>query len=110
MSKWNAIFAGLILGIGLLQLWDSRVHRSTAGVMALVLVAVALPALAALLFRNPAVYVGATLACATLLLTAKVLSPTPLPALGVVAAFSGGMLVSLYGLLTGGHRWVERPR
>ena len=71
--------------MGTLQLWDSRVFTAGAPVIAIALVGLGLPVATLLFVDRLDVRMGSVLACAILLLTAKVFAPHPLPALGIIA-------------------------
>jgi hypothetical protein len=83
------IVAALIVAVmGTLQLWDSHVFSAGAATIAVSAVAVLLPVAAILFVDRMEVRFGAVLACALLLLSAKILAPHPLPALGVIAVMA----------------------
>ena len=81
------------VAMGLLQSWDSDVFQAPAGIIALVVAAVALPSLTALIFDHPGVQVAGTVIAFTLLTVGRVISPIPHPELHLVAFFSGMLLL-----------------
>jgi len=74
----------ILIVMGTLQLWDSRVFSAGTPVTAIAVMGLALPVAALMLVDRLDVRAGSVLACAALLLSAKVLAPHPLPALGVI--------------------------
>ena len=88
MEKRRLVAVIVLAGMGLLQLWDSRVFTAGATVIVIALVALALPVGSLLFTEQPGLRIGAVLVCAALLLSTKVLAPHPLPAIGVIAAIA----------------------
>ena len=88
MEKRRLIAVLVLAGMGLLQLWDSRVFSAGPAVIAVALTGLCLP-LASLLFtERPDLRIYAVLACAALLLSSKFMAPHPLPAIGLIAAIA----------------------
>jgi hypothetical protein len=81
----------ILVVMGMLQLWDSRVFTAGAPVIALALAGLGLPVGALLFVDRLDVRLGSVVACAILLLTAKVLAPHPLPAVGIIALMAGAV-------------------
>ena len=88
MDKRRYAAVIVLVVMGLLQFWDSRVFTAGAPVVALSLLALSLPIAALLFTERQDARIAAVVTCAVLLLSAKVLTPQPLPALGVVAAIA----------------------
>ena len=87
MSRRTAAVLVLI-GMGTLQLWDSRVFTAGAAAMAIAVTGVVLPIAALLLTERMDVRIVSVIACAILMLTAKAFAPHPLPAIGVIAVIA----------------------
>ena len=78
----------VLVVMGMLQLWDSRVFTAGAPAIAIALVGLALP-LAALLFVDRLdIRMGSVVASAIVLLSAKAFAPHPLPAIGMIAVIA----------------------
>ena len=75
----------VILVMGTLQLWDSRVFSAGPAALAIAVCALALPILTLMYSERMEVRMGAVVVCALMLLCAKLVSPHPLPAIGVAA-------------------------
>jgi hypothetical protein len=91
-NRWLGLAAALPMA--LVQAWDSRVLDAGPLVMALVGIAIAVPMLALVLTSHSGVYAAAEGVAIMLLLAAKVATPVPLPALGVVAlVLAGGLFI-----------------
>jgi hypothetical protein len=75
----------ILVVMGLLQLWDSRVFTAGAPAIALALAGLGLPVGALLFVDRLDVRFASVVACAILLLTAKAFAPHPLPAVGIIA-------------------------
>ncbi len=89
----RTIIAILIIGLGATQAWDSNVLAAPSWVIALVALAVALPALAVVITDDPGMLLAAIIGMSLLLLAAKLMSPVPLPALLVVAMLAGVLVI-----------------
>jgi hypothetical protein len=84
MKHATRIIPVLAVALACVQAWDSRVLHSTPLVQALVALAIALPAVALVLPAMPtAAWIAVGLSVVALLV-AKLMSPVPLPALGVI--------------------------
>ena len=68
--------AALLVGLGTIQAWDSRVHQSTPLVIVLVATALVLVGFTTLFARRRAAYLLPILAAPLLLVAARLLSPT----------------------------------
>ena len=90
MEKRRVVAVTVLAGMGLLQLWDSRVFTAGTAVIAVALVALSLPIGSLLFTERMDVRIGAVIACAGLLLSAKVLAPHPLPAVALIAVIAMG--------------------
>ena len=75
----------VILVMGTLQLWDSRVFSAGPAAISIAVTALALPIGTLIFSERMEVRMGAVLACAVMLLSAKLVAPHPLPAIGVAA-------------------------
>ena len=93
MNIPKSIVAILVLGLGATQAWDSNVLNAPTWIIAIVALAVALPALALVLTDEPGMLLGAIVATSLLLLTAKLLSPVPMPALLVIVVLAGVLVI-----------------
>jgi hypothetical protein len=89
MSRRTAAVLVLI-GMGTLQLWDSRVFSAGPAAIATGLAGLSLPVLALLFTERMDIRIGSVVACAVLLLGAKAFAPHPLPAIGVIAVIAAG--------------------
>lgn len=80
----RAALAFLIFVLGNLQAWDSKVHE--AGLLIVLLVSLAIPLLpiALLLSLEQKYMVGSVVLAFILLLSARLISPVPLPGLFIV--------------------------
>jgi hypothetical protein len=78
----------VLIGVGLLQLWDSRVFDAGLPAIAIALTGLLLPVLALAFTERVDVRIGSVALCAVLLLSAKVVAPHPLPAIGVIAVIA----------------------
>ena len=96
MTKKRWLLAGIIGVLGIAQSLDSGVHHSSSLVMALVVLAVALPVVN-LLFDSEQPLWGA-LASVVLLTVARIVSPIPLPGLHISLVFLGGFPLFYYGI------------
>ena len=81
----------ILIVMGTLQLWDSRVFSAGAPVIAIAVLGLALPVGALMFVDRFDVRAGSVIACAILLLLAKVVAPHPLPALGVIAVMAAAV-------------------
>lgn len=89
----KTIVAILILGLGAIQAWDSNVLNAPSWIIAIVALAIAVPAVALLLTDEPGMLLAAIIAMSLLLLAAKLLSPVPLPALLLVVVLAGVLII-----------------
>jgi hypothetical protein len=80
----------VLIGMGLLQLWDSRVFSAGSVAISVALAGLALPVAALLATDRMDLRIGSVVACALLLLGAKAFAPHPLPAVGVIAVIAAG--------------------
>jgi hypothetical protein len=87
MSRRTAAVVILVV-MGTLQLWDSDVFDAGAAVIAIAVFALLLPIGALLFTERMDLRIGSVVACAALLMSAKVVTPLPLPALGVAAVIA----------------------
>ena len=78
----------IVIVMGSIQLWDSRVFSAGALTIAIAVLGLSLPAGALIFVDRLDVRMGSVMACALLLLSAKVVAPHPLPALGVIAVMA----------------------
>jgi hypothetical protein len=78
----------ILIVMGTLQLWDSRGFSAGPSAIAIATIAVLLPVLTLMFVERMDVRMGAVLACAVLLLVAKLFAPHPLPAIGVIAVIA----------------------
>jgi hypothetical protein len=85
MKERRIMWTAIVIAVGVLQGWDSGVLRSTAGVQALVALAIAALAVAVALTRNHAIQAFTVVAAFVLLAVARVVAPTPLPTLHLIA-------------------------
>ena len=94
--NWKWLVAGLIAGLSALQAWDSGAFSAGVGplISTLAVTAAMIPAAALLLSDRGGVHAGAVLVAGALLLTARLVSPVPLPELLLAAAFSGVVLLT----------------
>jgi hypothetical protein len=75
----------VILVMGTLQLWDSRVFSAGPAAIVIAVGALALPIWTLMYSERMEVRMGAVVVCALMLLSAKLVAPHPLPAIGVAA-------------------------
>ena len=87
MSR-RTVGALILLVMGTLQLWDSRVFSAGAPAIAIALLGLALPVGTLMFVDRLDVRMGSVIACAILLLSAKAVAPHPLPAIGVIAVIA----------------------
>jgi hypothetical protein len=80
MRMWRLIVVPMVL-VAIAQAWDSGVFDSSPAVIGMVLVAIALPVTAVFLTARLDAYAGALVLGFLLLLTARIVSTTPLPEL-----------------------------
>lgn len=88
MMSRRAVAVVILVSMGALQLWDSRVFSAGTPVIAVALLALSLPIGTLLFSERMDVRMGSVLACALLLLSARIVSPHPLPAIGVTAVIA----------------------
>lgn len=88
MMSRRTVAVVILVVMGTLQLWDSRVFSAGAPVIAIAVVALLLPVGTLLLTERLDFRMGSVVACALLLLLAKIVTPQPLPALGVTAVIA----------------------
>jgi hypothetical protein len=88
MMSRRAVAVAVLVLMGTLQLWDSRVFSAGVPVIALASIALLLPIGTLLFSERLDVRMGSVLVCALLLLTAKIIAPHQLPALGVTAVMA----------------------
>jgi hypothetical protein len=84
--------AGLIALLGCLQAWDSGVLASGPLVQVLAWTGIAIPAMAALMRASFLGMVAAVIVSAVLEVTARVVSPVPLPELLLVSVIAALLL------------------
>jgi hypothetical protein len=85
MSSRNGWWAAVIVAVCSLQAWDSGVLRAPGLIQSLVACAIVLPAVALVLTKNYGLQ-ASTVASSFILLTfARMLSPSPLPTLHIIA-------------------------
>jgi hypothetical protein len=80
---WKLISVPMVL-LAIAQAWDSGVFDASSVVIGMVMVAIALPVAAVFLTGRLDIYVGALVLGFVLLLTARLVSSTPLPELFLV--------------------------
>jgi hypothetical protein len=85
MRSRRTVAVIVILVMGTLQLWDSRVFSAGPAAIVIALSALALPILTLMYSERMEVRMGAVVVCALMLLSAKLVAPHPLPAIGVAA-------------------------
>jgi hypothetical protein len=78
----------ILIVMGTLQLWDSRVFSAGAAAMAIAGLGLALPVATLIFVDRLDIRMGSVVASAALLLTAKAFAPHPLPAIGVIAVIA----------------------
>ena len=88
MERRRLIAVVVLAGVGLLQLWDSRVFAAGTAVTVIALLALSLPIGSLLFTERVEIRLGAVLACVAVLLSTKLLAPHPLPAIGIIAAIA----------------------
>jgi hypothetical protein len=84
ITRRQLITAAVIAAVGLLQAWDSHAFAAGRLISAMAVAAVAIPALAALLTTRLAIYWAAIAVTGILAFGARIISPTPLPELGLL--------------------------
>jgi hypothetical protein len=89
MMSRRTVAVVVLVGMGSLQLWDSRVFSAGGPVIAIAVTALLLPIGTLVFTERLDLRFGSVVACALLLLSAKVVAPHPLPALGVAAVIAG---------------------
>jgi hypothetical protein len=88
MMSRRTVAVLVLIGMGTLQLWDSRVFSAGSAAIAVAVAGLALPAVALLATDRMDLRIGSVVACAVLLLAAKAFAPHPLPAIGVTAVIA----------------------
>ena len=88
MVSRRAVAVVILVSMGTLQLWDSRVFSAGPPAIAVALIALLLPIAALLFSERMDVRMGSVVVCALLLLSAKIIAPHPLPAIGVTAVIA----------------------
>ena len=78
----------ILIVMGTIQMWDSRVFSAGAPVIAIAVLGLGLPVGTLLFVERMDVRFASVCACAILLLSAKAFAPHPLPALGVIAVIA----------------------
>ena len=78
----------ILIVMGTLQLWDSRVFSAGASTIAIAVLGLSLPVGALIFVDRLDIRVGSVIACAILLLSAKAFAPHPLPAIGVIVVIA----------------------
>jgi hypothetical protein len=81
------LVAVLVLGLGILQAFDSGIRHAPASVLVLVGAGLVLPALAFWLSARPLVHLCAAGTFLVITVVARVISPSPLPELALAAWF-----------------------
>jgi hypothetical protein len=85
MTSRRIVAVVVLAVVGTLQLWDSHVFSAGGAAITVATVGVSLPIATLLFVERMDVRMAAVFACALLLLSAKLLAPHPLPAIGIVA-------------------------
>ena len=79
----------ILIVMGTIQMWDSRVFSAGAPAIAIAILGLSLPVGTLLFVERLDVRFASVVACALLMLAAKVFAPHPLPALGIIAVIAG---------------------
>lgn len=95
-NLYRGLASALLVGMGVLQAWDSGAFSSPLHVLLQILAAVMLPPGAVLLSKRGGVWAAAVVVSALLLLLARLTAPRPLPALLVLVGFQAAVLYFLY--------------
>ena len=82
-NRW--IWSAIIVGMGLLQAWDSGVLRAPGAIQALVVLAIALPALTVVTTESYGRQALSVAASFVVLTIARIVSPVPLPTLHIIS-------------------------
>jgi uncharacterized membrane protein YqaE (UPF0057 family) len=106
---YRGFAASLMLGLGLLQAWDSGALSSPLHVLLQLLAAVLLPPGAVLLSKRGGVWAAAVTVSAVLLWVARLTAPRPLPALTLVIGFQVAVLYLLFRTLSRERRADPEP-
>ena len=93
-GRTRFLMAGVMLGVGLLQAWDSHAFAAGGLVAVLAGAAVALPALAAIVWRSRRAFAAAVLGTGMLVILARLVSPVPLRDLGLLVLIAA---LTLFG-------------
>jgi hypothetical protein len=88
MMSRRTVAVLVLLVMGALQLWDSRVFTAGPAAIAVAVTGLMLPVGTLLFTERMDLRMGSVVACAVILLSAKAFAPHPLPAIGVVAAIA----------------------
>ena len=88
MMSRRTVAVVILVSMGMLQLWDSRVFGAGAPVITVALVALLLPIATLIFSERIDLRMGSVVVCALLLLFAKIVAPHPLPAIGVTAVIA----------------------
>jgi hypothetical protein len=99
ITKRQWLTAGVILTLGPLQAWDSNALGAGRLIVALLATAVAVPAAAALLTTRAALHWVAIGVTAALVVTARIISPIPLPESGLLILIAAFPLIVAPALL-----------
>src|SRR5574341_2309556 len=88
ITRRRALIAGIVLTIGLLQAWDSHAFAAGRLIAVMAIAAVVIPATAAIMATRAAIHWVAIVATALLAFGARMLSPIPLPELGLLVVIA----------------------
>ena len=78
----------ILVVMGAIQMWDSRVFSAGTPVIAIAVLGLSLPVGTLIFVERGDIRFASVVACAILLLSAKVFAPHPLPALGIIAVIA----------------------
>ena len=85
MTSKRTVAVLILIVVGILQLWDSRVFTAGLPAIAVALLGLSLPVGTLLFTDRMDLRMGSVVACAMVLFMAKAFAPHPLPAIGVIA-------------------------
>jgi hypothetical protein len=78
----------ILIVMGTLQLWDSRVFSAGGAAIAIAVLGLILPVGTLIFVDRLYIRMASVVACAILLLSAKAFAPHPLPAIGIIAVIA----------------------